>query len=70
MSLVPKIGIADGDDQSETIVSWLLIMLSLTLWLMAFVQCFWEVSYVRSEPHSVLWPLAYEFIILAYRFGT
>lgn len=43
VSLVPKVEIADGDDQSQTVVSWLLIVLGVTLWVMAIVQCFWEV---------------------------
>ncbi|CAM9924542.1 unnamed protein product, partial [Ectocarpus sp. 4 AP-2014] len=52
VSLVPKIEIADGDDQSETVVSWLLILLSLTLWLMAFMQCFWEVRSINAASGS------------------
>ena len=43
VSLVPKVEISDGDDQSQTVVSWLLIVLGVTLWTMAIVQCFWEV---------------------------
>ncbi len=43
VSLVPKVEIADGDDQSQKVLSWLLIALSMFMWTMAIVQCFWEV---------------------------
>lgn len=43
VSLVPKVEIADGDDQSQTVVSWLLILLGVTLWVMAIAQCSLEV---------------------------
>lgn len=47
VSLVPKVEIADGDDQSQVVVSWLLIVLSLAMWVMAFLQCFLEVRKLR-----------------------
>lgn len=43
MSLVPKVKIADGDEQSQTLLSWLLIVLSVVLAAVAIAECFWEV---------------------------
>lgn len=44
MSLVPKVHVADGDNQSQAILSWLLIFLSVVLAGMAVADCFWEVG--------------------------
>eukprot|EP00903_Cladosiphon_okamuranus_P009052 g8654.t1 len=49
VSLVPKVEIAEGDHQSQTVVSWLLIALGVTLWVMAIVQCFWEVRVIGRD---------------------
>lgn len=42
-SLIPKVSIADGDSISQTVLSWLLIVLSVMLAVLALVQCVCEV---------------------------
>lgn len=54
MSLVPKVKIADGDDQSQTLLSWLLIVLSVILAGVAIAECFCEVRYHRRDINQSL----------------
>lgn len=54
MSLLRKVRIEEGDSQSEVGLSWLLIILSISLLASAVVECFIEVCmpYVRHSHKS------------------
>lgn len=69
VSLVPKVEIADGDDQSQKVISWLLIALSLLIWGMAIVQCCFEVRAVGKKHAPFSSPLSRPYPTLSMGVG-